>query len=104
MNRMGVWGNGNSIRGIYRYYDEKHKRRMGSCSWLPKDGDLCLCTGHTGDYFNDYVALKKTKGGKYQKHHRFGAYTFGKRLMYIPEKKFHLLLGGMKVDLAIKGD
>lgn len=97
----GAWGQGNTIRSIYRYDDHTHKRRMGCCDWLPSDGDLCVCISHTGDCFNDYFAVRKQEDGKYKIVGKFGAYVFGRDIGTLTERDFHLLLAGESIDCPI---
>lgn len=97
MNRMNVWGAGNRPRSIYLYKDKEHKHRMGNCAWLPKDGDLCVCVKASGDCFDDYVAMRIQKNGRYKMVGEFGAYAFGEPCGDLPNREFHLLQAGEEI-------
>ena len=88
-------GHGN----IYRYNDADHKHRMGSCKWLPKDGDLCLRVRDSGDCFHDYIALRETTAGQWGKVGEFGAYIFGEAVRKLDERTFHLACAGDPISL-----
>lgn len=83
---------------VYKYIDKEHKHRMGHCEWLPSDGDLCVCIGHSGDCFNDYVAMRKQSDGTYLKVGEFGAYNFGVPCGKLDERNFHLLQAGEPIQ------
>lgn len=89
------WGQGGDIRGIYKYDHNRDENRMSHRGWLPKDGDLCVCIAHSGDYFSNYIVMKKTKErGKVRMVGKFGAYNFGKKVGTLRKKNFHLLQAG----------
>ena len=93
------WGRDGDIRGIYKYSHDRDGNRIGHCNWLPKDGDLCICIAHSGDYFSDYVVMRKVKGnGKVRMVGKFGAYNFGKRIGTLRKKNFHLLQAGEAIS------
>lgn len=92
------WGAGGTKKAIYKYSDKEHKHRMGSCDWLPKDGDLCICVGHSGDCFSDYVAMRKTAKGTYEMVGKFGAYNFGKPVGELSDRDYHLLQAGEEIE------
>lgn len=96
-NRVGKWGAGGVNKGVYLYIDEDHKHRMGSCEWLPKDGDLCVCVEHAGDCFSDYVAMRKQENGDYKMIGEFGAYNFGEKISELSNRNFHLLQAGESI-------
>lgn len=84
---------------VYRYNDADHKHRMGHCGWLPKDGDLCLRVRDSGDCFHDYVSLRETKAGKWEKVGEFGAYVFGDVVCKLDDRQFHLACAGEPISL-----
>lgn len=88
-------GHGN----VYRYDDNKHKRRMGSCKWLPSDGDLCIRVKDSGDCFHSYVAIRECEDGKWQKVGEFGAYVFGEAIIKLEDRQFHLACAGEPILL-----
>lgn len=98
INRVGRWNKGNNKREVYLYNDSEHKNRMGSCEWLPSDGDLCVCIEPSGDCFDRYVAMRKQPDGSYQKVGKFGAYAFGDSCGELPEREFHLLQAGENIN------
>jgi hypothetical protein len=101
----GPWGRGSEIGAVYRI-DEYAKSRMGNCNIdvgtidlgcshllthrvdkkdLIKDGDLCVCSAHSGDHFFSFQLLSEDNG-LYDKFKDvlfvvngmdFGAYCFG---------------------------
>jgi hypothetical protein len=75
---------------------------MGSCDWLPTPGDLCLRVEDAGDCFHTYIALRKTKDGKYKRAGKFGAYVFGEAICTLDERTFHLACAGEPVRLELK--
>lgn len=98
MNRQ--WGRGNTKMGVYIYNEAEHRRRMGSCKWLPKTGDLVVCCDHAGDCFNDYIAIRKQPNGMYKVVGEFGAYTFGEMEKKLDKREYHLLMAGEEVALT----
>lgn len=104
--RNRPWGGGGGKKYIYPYDHERDKNRMGSCKWLPKDGDLCVCTGHSGDCFSDYFAIRKIKKtGLFKMVGQFGAYNFSEQSGKLSDRIFHLLQAGESVkSLELKGD
>ena len=106
MIRMGpsAWGSGATNRTIYRYDHARDKHRMGHCAWLPKDGDLCLCVGHSGDCFHDYVALRQGDDGKWTKAGEFGAYFFGEKVGELCKRDFHLAQAGEPIEMTPNAD
>ena len=85
---------------IYRYDHDRDKCRMGNCEWLPKDGDLCLCIGHSGDYFHDYVVLIKSEDGRMVKSGEFSAYSFGVEVGKLCKRSFHLVQAGEPIEFT----
>lgn len=78
-------------------YHGAHINQMGNCDWLPEPGDLCIRVADAGDHFHHYVAVRKTKGRKYRRVGKFGAYEFGKALLTLDERTFHLACAGEPV-------
>ncbi|MBK6616515.1 hypothetical protein [Ottowia sp.] len=76
---------------------------MGSCKWLPRSGDICVCVGHSGDYFHDYVALRPSEGGLWVVAGEFSAYGFGAKLGVLEKKAFHLAQAGLAIELPALG-
>jgi hypothetical protein len=74
---------------------------MGSCEWLPEDDDLCVCIEPTGDCFDDYIAMREQDDGTFVKVGEFGAYAFGEDCGELPEREFHLLQAGERIDFTI---
>ena len=93
------WGTGSSIHSLYKYNKKEHKHRLGNSSWKPKDGDLCVCVKHGGDYFYYYTAMRKQLSGVYKNVGSFGAYVFGEKCGELPDRDFHLLLAGELIDI-----
>ncbi len=102
IHRMGRWGVGNAQKNIYKYSDAEHKNRMGCCEWLPEDGDLCVCVAHSGDYFNNYAAMRIQENGAYKMVGEFGAYCFGESIGELSKRDFHLLQAGEEITLNKK--
>lgn len=101
---MSKWRKGNDKMGVYRYVDAEHKHRMGSCEVLPVDGDLVVCTDHSGDCFDSYVIIRWGRKGfdtGFEVTGEFGAYVFGEKLMTLPKRDYHLLLAGEMVFFQI---
>lgn len=96
------WGVSAKNGELYRYDRVKDKGLIGHCTWKPKDGDICVCTGHSGDYFHDYIALRKSADGLYRMVGKFGAYRFGQKVGQIKERDFFLAQAGEPVTLEIK--
>lgn len=95
------WGHGAVLRQCYEYRDE-HKNRMGSCDWLPSNGDICIATEHSGDHFYTYVAMRKHTDGKWVRVGKFGAYVFGTAIgKSLDERTFHLACAGEPVELPL---
>ena len=94
------WGTGATNGIIYRYDHARDKCRIGNCEWLPEDGDLCLCVGHSGDYFHDYIALRKYGDGKMIKFGEFGAYPFGVEIGKLDKRSFHLVQAGEPIEFT----
>ena len=103
MHRIGQWNMRGGQGNVYRYNDEDHKHRMGHCDWLPKEGDLCLRVRDSGDYFHDYIALRKTSDGKLKMVGKFGAYVFGEPICKLEDRAFHLACAGEPVSLPNSG-
>ena len=99
MGGIGLWRSGGETGRVFIYRDDIDKNRMGMCDWLPKDGDWCVQTNHSGDCFYNYIVIRKTKEGKYKKVNRFGAYCFGKPGRKLTNRQYHLLLAGEPVCL-----
>lgn len=102
--RMGgpsSWGIAAQNRIAYRYDHAKHKHLMGYCKWLPKDGDVCVCTGHSGDCFHNYFAMRRGNDGLWRMVGTFGAYGFGEPLGEIENRAYHLLQAGEAVALDL---
>lgn len=97
-----AWGTGNRLRCLYRYNHREAMRRIGSCDWFPEDGDLCLCTEHTGDCFNDYVVIREGDDGLYHVVGDFGAYAFGTVFCHLSKRTFHLLMAGEPIALELE--
>jgi len=93
------WNSGNEIMGVYEYKDSEHSRRMGHCEFLPSDGDLCVCVSHSGDCFNNYIAIRKQPCGGYKSIGEFGAYVFGDKSFNLKSREFYLLQAGETVNL-----
>lgn len=103
--RNRPWGTGGTTKAVYKYDHERDQNRMGSCNWLPKDGDLCVCTQHAGDYFSDYFAVREQKLGGFKMVGKFGAYNFSEQCGTLSDKIFHLLQAGeVVVSLGLKGE
>jgi hypothetical protein len=100
---MGRWSKGNSVRSIYKYIEEEHKGRLGRNDFTPTNGDMCLCTEHSGDCFNYYSVLCLDSSGKYCKGREFGAYKFGKAICVLSEKEFYTVLADIPVVLPVLG-
>lgn len=98
---MDNWRKGGRIGSVYKYVDKEHNHRIGSCDWLPEDGDLCLCVGHSGDCFSSYVAMREVEGGL-KKVGKFGAYVFGESLGYLEVRDFHLVQAGEIITLQVR--
>lgn len=98
----GAWTPGNRSQSLYRYCDKEHQDRMGYCKYLPNDGDLCLCVGHTGDCFDDYVVLWVDDDGLYSVLYEFSAYKFGEEICNLSNRAFHLLLAGESLALELE--
>ncbi len=96
----GQWGQGALIKAVYLFDNEAD--RLGHCDKLPKNGDYCLCYKHSGDFFYEYIVIRKGKDGLWGKRFSFGAYFFGDRKVVLSERKFHLLMAGCKVKLNLK--
>ena len=96
-----AWGSAADEREVVIYNHAEDENRIGNCRG-PKDKDICVCVGHSGDYFHDYIILRVTKNGTYKKAMRFGAYGFGKTLGKINQKDFYLLLAGEEINLPKK--
>ena len=94
---MNNWRTGNTIQGVYEYRPE-HTGRLGNINWMPKSGDMCVCVAHSGDCFNNYVAMRKNDDGKFVMVGEFGAYFFGTKIGTLPKRDFHRLQAG---DLII---
>lgn len=97
---IGKWNAGNQSRAVYRYDHQEHEHRMGSCDWLPNDGDLCVCVQPSGDYFDDYVAMRQREDGMYEKVGEFGAYAFGEPCARLEKRDFYLLLAGEPISYS----
>lgn len=95
---MSEWGQGASIGTIYLYNNKLDEGRIGHCQFKPADGDLCLCVEHSGDYFYDYIAIRRS-GRKWKAAGRFGAYVFGQSIAKTNERQFCLLQEGLAVAL-----
>lgn len=81
-------------------YGEEDKLRIGDCTLLPKEGDLCLVLKQSGDCFYDYALVRKQKNGMWKKVGKFRAHSFGKRVK-MSKRNFHLLLVGDEVSLNV---
>ena len=99
------WGGGGIKKGIYKYDHKRDEHRMGGCDWLPKDGDICICTDHSGDYFSDYFVVREVKPQEFKKVGIFSAYNFSEQEGKLSERIFHLLLAGETINsLELKGE
>ena len=89
------WKKGNKIGGIYEFRNED-LGRIGSCDFVPEEGDLCLCTEHSGDCFNNYIAYRFIAKEDaccwpewgYEEVGRFGAFKFGNKREGYEQKTF----------------
>ena len=94
------WGSGNESGAIYEYLESESRHRIGHCDFIPRDGDYCVCIEHSGDCFDDYIAIRNTGKGTFKKIGEFGAYRFGEKLASLGKKDFHLLQAGEEVMLS----
>lgn len=62
---------------------------------------ICVCVGHAGDYFHDYVAIRKSDDGMWRKVGRFGAYWFGEKVADLDERSFYLVQAGEPIKFAL---
>lgn len=107
MNRQ--WGTGAEIGAIYLLEKkDMESYSLGNNSKQPKVGDLCLCVRHSGDCFYSYIVLKSIPSLKRTRNYtldyyttglRFGAYVLGKKVKKLKDKEFHLLLGGIPIEI-----
>jgi hypothetical protein len=100
---MNNWGSGNSTGTLY-ILEGKDLYRVGDC-WMKGRllaGDVVLCTGHSGDCFNDYVLIRPFYNGlEAILGATFGAYVFGKETKWQPTaREYHLLLAGERIRSA----
>lgn len=59
--------------------------------------------GRSGDYFHDYVAMRKGEDGLWRRVGEFGAYVFGESLGKMPDREFHLMMAGEPVSFDFEG-
>lgn len=108
----GGWNKGNDAQHVYPYVHKRDEHRIGDCNFKPEDGDLCLCVEPSGDYFDNYVVIRKKPDGRNQDPDfydtgtwrvvgEFGAYVFGISVYSIPTREFHLLMAGEMVQLPL---
>jgi hypothetical protein len=91
----------NSVKNgsVFLYDEKRDKERLGGNQESKvEDGDICVAFRHSGDYFNDYMVIKK-ENGKFKKVGGFSSYVFGECLTEINEKDFYQLLGEQKVKI-----
>lgn len=93
------WGVAATNRIVYEYKHERDEKRIGSCKWLPSDGDMCLCVGHSGDRFHQYLALRQREDGLWQSAGQFGAYGFWDKVAELDERNFFLAQAGEPVPM-----
>ena len=93
------WRSVASNKNIYLYINKSEEDRKGNNKFFPMDGDFCLCVGHSGDCFHDYIALKKLGNGKYKMYGKYGAYGSGNKICEIDNRTYHLLQAGEEVEI-----
>ena len=92
------WGGGYNVGKLIRLGSKDNDRLGYAQGVVLKDGDLALCIAHSGDWFNSYRLLKKSKDGKFKLGKLFGAYECGEAVK-ITSRTFHLLMAGEVVDV-----
>lgn len=95
------WGAAGGEQHVFAYKGDGH--RVGHCPWRPSDGDYCVRVKHSGDYFHDYVAMRKGEDGLWRRVGEFGAYVFGESLGKMPDREFHLMMAGEPVSFDFEG-
>lgn len=102
-NLRDNWGVGYKHGGVYEVTSPKAANgAMGGC-WMKgrlKKGDLLLCTGHSGDYFHNFILLKTySNGWEGITGSEFGAYgSIGKLVHTVGDRDFDTLVKGEFVD------
>jgi hypothetical protein len=94
-----TWYGSNEIGALYVIgQDELH--RIGNCpnKNLVSPGDVALCTGHSGDGFNDYVLVDVQPDSVRARYGtNFGAYDLRNCLMELSDKERKDILKGKTI-------
>lgn len=83
-----------TITAIYKY-NARDKDRIGKANIkTPNDGDMCLCIGHAGNGFYNYIAIKEDGNGNWLECGEFGARCFGEEVARLDKRSFYLVQAG----------
>jgi hypothetical protein len=100
------WGGNAKIGQIYVYSKKSTMLGHNNLNEKLRDGDLLLCTAHSGDCFYNYRLIRryKSKAGnprlKLVKGFEIGSYQISKESkIKLTERQFHLLMAGLSASI-----
>jgi len=101
---MSEWRGGRTVGVVYVLDAEVDNKRFGS-HWFKgrvKDGDVVLCTEHSGDCFYDYKLIQVYANGLEicSDSPRICGYTLGRESQgVLTAREYHLLMAGEMVQM-----